>query len=212
MPASVIRQCVRKACGFRFPGPDQDSFACPKCNSATLIVRKIPPQPATAPELDDGLQIEAGLDNIRSALNVGSILRSSDGAGVRAIHLFGICPSPAQSQVQKTSLGADESIPWVQHWDGLQAVREKKAAGYQIWALEKTENSTNLFDLRRYKGTEPILLVVGNEVSGVDPDILQECERVLHIPMMGNKESLNVSNAYAIAIYWLRFGVETDNK
>lgn len=209
MPDSVIRQCVRKACGFRFPGPDADTFPCPKCNSATMIVRRIPPQPASPPEVDGGLQIEAALDNIRSALNVGSILRSSDGAGVRAVHLFGICPSPAQSQVQKTALGADESIPWQQHWDGLEAVRQMKADGYRIWALEKTAASTNLFDLRQSDAGQKILLVVGNEVSGVDPDILQECERVLHIPMMGNKESLNVSNAYAIAIYWLRFGVET---
>lgn len=209
MPASVIRQCVRKACGFRFPGPDQENFACPKCSSATSIVRRIPPQPASAPESDGGLQIEAALDNLRSALNVGSIFRSSDGAGVRAIHLFGICPSPAQGQVQKTALGADESIPWHQHWDGLQAVREMKAVGYRVWALEKTTDSTNLFDLRQSESDQKILLVVGNEVSGVDPDILAECERVLHIPMMGDKESLNVSNAYAVAIYWLRFGVTT---
>ncbi len=114
MSQTVARQCVRKACSFRFPGPNRDEFACPKCGSATLIASTYPTQ--TLDEISvsssPSLWLEIGLDNLRSALNVGSVFRTSDGAGVQQIHLFGICPPPTHLEVKKTALGADETIPW----------------------------------------------------------------------------------------------------
>ena len=129
MSHTVARQCVRKACSFRFPGPNRDEFACPKCGSATSIAATYPTQ-----ILDENRYnniplsaLEIGLDNLRSALNVGSVFRTSDGAGVQHIHLFGICPPPTHPEVRKTALGADDTIPWSQHWDGVEAVRNIKS-------------------------------------------------------------------------------------
>jgi 23S rRNA (guanosine2251-2'-O)-methyltransferase len=210
MPDTVIRQCVRKACAFRFPGPDGEVFPCPKCGASTNVVALLPEgnnRTFTAVSGGDNLHIEAGLDNLRSAMNVGSIFRTSDGAGVHQIHLFGMCPPASHLQVKKTALGADTTIPSTQHWDGLAAVRALKKNGYLIWSLETTPDSTSIFSLTPVVEFRKVLLVVGNENTGIDPGILAESDQVLHIPMLGNKESLNVANAYAIAVYWLLFGL-----
>lgn len=210
MPDTVIRQCVRKACSFRFPGPDGETFNCPKCGAATTVVALIPTNinGSSIVKTDEpSFLLEAGLDNLRSALNVGSIFRTSDGAGIRHIHLFGISPPPTHARIKKTALGADQTIPWTQHWDGLAAVRLLKKSGYTIWSLESSHESTNLFSLPPISDPRKILLIVGNENSGVDPGILAESDQILHIPMVGNKESLNVANAYAIAVYWIKFGL-----
>jgi 23S rRNA (guanosine2251-2'-O)-methyltransferase len=214
MTNTVMRQCVRKACAFRFPGPDGPTFPCPKCGAATSVValmleynQMASEKPHTDP---NAVQIEAGLDNLRSALNVGSIFRTSDGAGINHIHLFGICPPPTHPQIKKTALGADQNIPWTQHWDGLAAVRTLKQAGYSIWSLERNHDSLDIFSLPPDGKLNKILLVVGNENTGIDPGILAESDRTIHIPMQGNKESLNVASAYAIAVYWLKFGLFKD--
>ena len=210
---TVFRQCVRKACMFRFPAPDGDDFPCPKCGSATNVVALIPhhevdPDVIHTDRMNE-LVLEAGLDNIRSVLNIGSIFRTADGVGMQHIHLYGICPSPAHPHMKKTALGADQMIPWTQHWDGLRAVREKKKEGFCVWALEKNRTSTNLFVTPLPEHGRKLLLIVGNENNGIDPGILMESEQVVHLPMVGIKESLNVANAFAIAVYWLRFGNPT---
>ncbi len=209
MAGTVVRQCVRIACAFRFPGPDGESFRCPKCGANTNIVIFSLPESNRIDkqsEYEPSLVLEAGLDNIRSVLNVGSIFRTSDGAGVNHIHLFGFCPPPTHPQIQKTALGADLSTPWTQHWDGVAAVRRQKEMGYAIWCLENNERSVNLFTASPDNHETKIMLVVGNENSGIDPGILEISDRILYIPMIGIKESLNVSNAYAVAVYWIRFG------
>ncbi len=210
---TVFRQCVRKACMFRFPGPDGDAFPCPKCGSATNVVALLPIHDLdsiqSSPDRVNDLCLEAGLDNIRSILNVGSIFRTADGVGIQHVHLFGISPSPAHPQMKKTALGADQMIPWTQHWDGLSAVREKKKEGFVVWSLEKNRISVNLFSTSLPDHGNKMILIVGNENNGIDPGILAESDQVVHLPMAGSKESLNVANAFAIATYWLKFGIAT---
>jgi len=144
------------------------------------------------------------LDNIRSAWNVGSMFRAADGAGLRHLYLCGLSATPENEKVAKTALGSELAVPWSHHMDGVQLCRELKAAGYRIWALEGGDRAEDLYQMGIPK-EQPLLLVVGNELSGVDPGILAECERVVCLPMSGQKGSLNVAVAFGIAVYSLRY-------
>jgi tRNA G18 (ribose-2'-O)-methylase SpoU len=151
-----------------------------------------------------GPELEILLDNIRSTFNTGSIFRSADGAGVRHIHLLGITPPVSHPQMHKTALGAENNIPSTQYWNGLDAVKEVKSRGLALWALEDGERAQSIFNLSPEDLPASIALVVGNEAAGVDPEILSQCDRIISIPMMGKKESLNVAIACSIAIYIIR--------
>jgi tRNA G18 (ribose-2'-O)-methylase SpoU len=142
------------------------------------------------------------LDNLRSSYNVGSLFRTADGAGVGQIHLCGITPTPVHPKVAKTALGAQETLPWRYHRNALHAADWLQAQGCALWALEISAKSVSLLDA---SPVGPLAMVIGNEVSGVDPELLARCERIIEIPMLGHKRSLNVASAAAIAIYWLRF-------
>lgn len=138
--------------------------------------------------------------NIRSAFNVGSIFRTSDAAGIRKIILGGYCPRPPHPKLLKVSLGAEKTIPYEECGQIWRKVVELKKQGYQIIALEKTKQATNIFS---FKPKFPLVLILGNEKRGLSPKILKYCDKVVFIPMSGYKESLNVSVAYGIAIYQL---------
>jgi tRNA G18 (ribose-2'-O)-methylase SpoU len=145
------------------------------------------------------------LDNVRSVRNVGSIFRTADGAGVEHLHLAGFTPTPEHAQMSKTSLGAEKSVAWTQHVDAVVAASTLKSEGYSLVALEGGPRSESLFDVASElsTGDRPLLLVVGHEVSGVDPRVLDECDRVVTIPMLGTKGSLNVGVAFGVASYAL---------
>ena len=207
-PIFIVRKCINPECGLRYTLPIQEGRGkrCPACHSEADTVGE-PFCQLDVPRSDDpdnGPAIEILLDNIRSAWNVGSILRSSDGAGIRKIHLCGVSPRPDSSKVAKTALGAAEAVPWEYHADGLQACNRLLGEGYRIWALEGGPGAQNLCHTR-VPVDRPILLVVGNELTGIDPGILGCCEKVLFLPMAGMKGSLNVAVAFAAAVYWLRF-------
>lgn len=208
MPAyHAIRQCMRPTCGFRFPVGDSNAeTVCPRCGSPTRLIESpysdLPVQ--TRPPREGGPQIEALLDNIRSTFNVGAMFRTADGAGLHRLHLCGITPTPDHPKIAKTSLGAEFSVPWVQHWDAVQAASDLRAGGMRLWALEGGPHAQPLFETAAEIAGTPILLVVGNEVTGVDPGLLALCEKVVAIPMQGVKESLNVSIAFGVAVYYLR--------
>ena len=142
------------------------------------------------------------LDNIRSIYNVGSIFRTADGAGVGHIYLGGYTATPEHPRLAKTALGAEESVAWSKHWDSLVALRALKAEGFHLWGLEGTSSSTPLFQAAP-AGDQRHLLIVGNEIQGVQPEILALCDDVVHIPMRGVKESLNVAFAFGVAAYGL---------
>jgi 23S rRNA (guanosine2251-2'-O)-methyltransferase len=209
-----IRQCEEKECHFRFPTVDgiTSGHRCPKCGGKTRPINV----PYGAKEVEigkfvpGGAEVEALLDNIRSVFNVGNMLRTADGAGIRHMHLCGITPTPNNPKLAKTALGAERSVPWTQHGDGLAAAVSLKKQGLRLWALEGGPRAELLFDARVEQKSPPIVLVVGSEISGVDPGILEHCERVLCLPMQGSKNTLNVAVAFGIAAYFLRFALTQD--
>jgi 23S rRNA (guanosine2251-2'-O)-methyltransferase len=205
-----IRECENPACRFRFPAATNINarFFCPKCYQPARLVHflKTEIESTGMPAYTtSGSQVEVLLDNIRSTLNVGSMFRTADGAGIQKIHLAGITPTPEHPKVQKTGLGAEGQIPWEQHNNAVLAVEQFKQAGFKIIALEDGAGSVPLFNINSHLFTNPIMLVVGNEITGVDPDILAECDTRVWIPMQGSKRSLNVAIAFGIAAYYFRF-------
>jgi 23S rRNA (guanosine2251-2'-O)-methyltransferase len=207
-----IVQCVRPGCRFRYPVSVEQPIQnhCPKCSGPTRVVQSpyISQKVEVTAGVDIGPPVEALLDNIRSTFNVGSMMRTADGAGVRQIRLCGITPTPDHPKVSKTALGAEYAVSWAQHWDAVSAAESCRQRGMRLWALEGGADSEPLFDILSDIPGEPILLIVGNEVSGVDPGLLALCQRRIAIPMLGIKESLNVAIAFGIAIYTLRFGAK----
>ena len=138
------------------------------------------------------------LNNIRSLYNVGSIFRTSDGAAVSKLFLCGYTGYPPANKVLKTALGATESVPWQRRDSAVEVIQELKQSGAQILLLEQTTSSQS-FDEVSFKF--PVCLVLGNEVEGVDEQIVALSDGSVEIPMYGIKNSLNVSVAYGIAIY-----------
>lgn len=146
------------------------------------------------------------LDNIRSAHNVGSIFRTADGAGVKKIYLGGYTPTPIDrfgrevGEIKKTSLGASETISWEQvKEDDIPDLLDKlKADGFEIVALEQAPDSISLHD---FKLPEKVCYIFGNEVDGIRPELLAIADRVVEIPMLGQKESLNVSVTAGIVLF-----------
>jgi tRNA G18 (ribose-2'-O)-methylase SpoU len=162
------------------------------------------PSPTLPPT---GTIVEGLLDNIRSVYNVGSILRTADGAGLTHLHLCGITSPPTHPKVAKTALGAELSVAWSQHRNGLDTAVALQEQGCQLWAIEDSPQAESLFAVPAPASSERIVLVVGNEIAGIDPEILARCDRVLQIPMQGHKKSLNVATAFGIAAYAVRFGL-----
>jgi tRNA G18 (ribose-2'-O)-methylase SpoU len=144
--------------------------------------------------------VEVLLDNIRSLYNVGALLRTADGVGVRHMHLCGISATPDHPQLAKTALGAGAQMRWSYAVDAVQRARQLKASGYVLWALEDTAEAHSIF-VARAPLDRPLVVVVGNERLGVDPELLALCDAVWVIPMYGLKDSLNVAVAFGVAIY-----------
>ena len=140
------------------------------------------------------------LDNIRSRENVGSIFRTADAAGVSKIYLCGITPIPPHEKISKTALGAETFVSWEyrkQTWRFLLELKNQNSK-IKIIGLEQTKESVDIF---KFKPKFPLVLVVGNEVNGLSPQILKYCDKKISIPMYGKKESLNVGVAAGIALY-----------
>lgn len=207
-PRFLMRQCEEEACRFRFPVPvgGHRGDVCPRCGAATVAATE--PfgghRPGAAIE-GTVPAVEALLDNVRSIFNVGSILRTADGAGVGPIHLCGITATPEHPKLAKTALGAEAAVSWQYHSNGVDAAEALKENGRQLWALESGRRSQSLFSTGPDRDGAPIVLVVGNERAGVDPALLELCDRLVYIPMQGVKASLNVATAFGIAAYTLRF-------
>lgn len=140
------------------------------------------------------------LDNVRSAHNVGSILRSADAFRVQKVYMCGFSAVPPHPDIRKTALGAEHSVQWEQRQDILPLLDELRAAGYQLAAAEQAEGSSPLPD---FKPSGPIALVLGHEVEGVQEAVLARCDLALEIPQQGSKHSLNVSVAAGILLYAL---------
>ncbi|MDO8752478.1 MAG: TrmH family RNA methyltransferase, partial [Anaerolineales bacterium] len=111
-------------------------------------------------------------------------------------------PTPANEAVKKTALGAEDFVTWSHHQDAVKLVKGLKVEGWRVFALEDDERAVALSESGNQKG-ENIVLIVGSEVTGVDPDLLTLADEVIHIPMRGEKRSFNVANAFSIAAYAL---------
>jgi len=138
------------------------------------------------------------LDNIRSLYNVGSAFRTADGLGVEKLYLCGYTGCPPREEISKTALGAEEVVPFEKVENILPLIKKLKEDGYTVVSLEKNNSSINIID---YRWPKNVALVVGNEIVGISEEVLKASDCVVHIPMIGIKESFNVASALAIAIY-----------
>lgn len=139
-------------------------------------------------------------DNVRSMHNVGSIFRTSDAFLVEKIYLCGITPTPPHREIQKTALGATESVDWQYAENTLDVINQLKKEGWTILALEQTTNSVMLDELKVEKG-EKIAIVLGNEVEGVNQEVINLCNKAVEIPQFGTKHSFNVSVSCGIMLW-----------
>jgi len=139
------------------------------------------------------------LDNVRSALNVGSSFRTSDAFRIEKIYLCGITATPPNKEIRKSALGATESVKWEKVEDTESTIKKLKSEGYHICAIEQTENSTMLDNF--IPPEKPIAVVFGHEVNGVQQSVVDLCNQSIEIPQIGTKHSLNISVSIGIVIW-----------
>jgi len=139
-------------------------------------------------------------DNIRSLENIGSIFRTADALSIDKIFLGGICGQPPHHKISKTALGAEESVSWEHAWQIWRTIDKLKKQGVFIVALEQTKKS---LPYTKFKPKFPLALILGNEIKGVSPGLLERADQVIHLPVLGIKESLNVSVAFGVAGYYI---------
>ena len=142
------------------------------------------------------------LDHVRSLYNVGSVFRSSDAFRIEGVLLCGITAQPPHSEIHKTALGAEESVNWKYFERTEDAVSWLKQQGYEVLAIEQCEGSTMLQDFTRQPDRK-YAIVLGNEVKGVQQQVVDMCDGCLEIPQFGTKHSLNVSVAAGIVLWHL---------
>jgi tRNA G18 (ribose-2'-O)-methylase SpoU len=135
---------------------------------------------------------------LRSAHNVGSIFRTADGVNAAGLHLCGYSPVPPHRHLDKTALGAFDSVPWQHHASVDEPIALLRAQGVQILAMEKTETSVSLWE---FPLQFPLAIVMGNEADGLSDETIALCDATVHLPMRGLKNSLNVAVAFGAAIY-----------
>lgn len=142
-------------------------------------------------------------DNIRSLENIGSIFRTADALAADKVFLCGICGKPPHHKIAKAALGAEKWVPWEYHRQTWRLVKKLKKEKVVIVALEQAKTS---IDYRKCQPHFPLALVVGNELKGVSRSVLVRADKVIHLPMAGRKESLNVAVAFGIAAYEINKG------
>lgn len=214
MPASSFEIRICLSCRLRYPLTEGHPFGtrCPLCLGETQMVLKKELGGNRIAEkesqMKNGNTFAVLLDNIRSAWNVGSILRSADGFGFTHAYLCGITSTPENKDVQKTALGADEFVTWSHHLNAVKLVKGLKVAGWKVWALEEDERAQKidpaLVSMRF--STENTVLMVGSEVTGIDPGLIELADNIFYIPMRGQKRSFNVAVAFGVAGYALSTG------
>jgi 23S rRNA (guanosine2251-2'-O)-methyltransferase len=228
-------RCPYPSCLLVFSPPPSRVALCPGCGRSVSvrpldvileIDRRSQDYEVNLKTLDTSkFQIMGLLDDIRSLWNVGSIFRSADGAGVDALFICGITGTPPRKEIAKTSLGAEDHIPWFYSRTTAQLLPVLKQQGVLIVGLEFIDDTSGggegrlcdprpsgSIDLRDAidagQITEPVCLCVGNEVAGLSAETLADCDLICHLPMRGFKESLNVAVAFGIAAYQIADGLE----
>jgi len=208
-----VFECQNGQCRLRFPSNLSVAAMekCPLCGSPMLpsggpfsnakLINKTAPPPMR--------RINLLLDNLRSTHNVGSIFRTANGAAINHIFCCGTSPTPGHPKFSKSALNSDDTVSWSTHRNSLDVIHEQKRQNIAIVSLEVTAQAKPIFSAGdSIQQEKDILLIVGNEVSGIDPALIDESDAVVYIPMLGSKTSLNVSIAAAIAIYEYRFSLQ----
>ena len=144
------------------------------------------------------------LDNIRSQNNIGSVFRTSDAFRVECIHLCGITARPPHREIQKTALGATDSVKWEYFDETITAVKTLKKTGYRIIAVEQTDVSVSLLDFEPV-ADQKVAIILGNEVHGIAQEIVDIADECVEIPHLGTKHSLNVSVSAGIVLWHLYY-------
>lgn len=200
--------CVCTTCNLRFPREQEQpaGLRCPHCLGEVKVVFQKTIR-GESMRRDKSIQQTAGqravlLDNIRSAWNVGSILRSADGFGFHQVYLCGITSTPESEAVKKTSLGAEDSIQWSYHKNAVELVQKLKSDGWKVYALEEDKRAIEI-GKQVLLNNENCLVILGSEVTGVDEELLSLCDEIFYIPMQGEKRSLNVAIAFSVAAFAL---------
>lgn len=156
---------------------------------------------------DSGIEII--LDNIRSAHNVGSVFRSADSFKADKVWLCGICATPPSAEIHKSALGAEFSVEWGYEKDTLSLVRRLKEEGYTVLSVEQTVNSVMLDKFKPETGRK-YALIFGNEVDGVQQEVVDASDGVLEIPQYGTKHSLNISVSAGIVLWHIASALHSE--
>lgn len=202
----VFRECSSQQCLFRFPdfGVDAGFLPCPLCGAETEIVHHIDLlldercRTGTSPSSSKLICV---LDNIRSVYNVGSIFRTMQGLGVFETYLCGITPTPLHKNFTKTSMGAEQDIHWHSENNAVRVCHSLKADGYFILSLESSAGSKPINQYKQSFQKEKVAFIVGNEITGIDPSILEMSDMIGSIPITGRNKSYNVTVAFGIGLY-----------
>ena len=163
-------------------------------------------------KLADKKPLVVVMDNIRSMHNVGSVFRTADAFLIAGICLCGFTPQPPHRDIQKTALGATESVDWLYYENTISAVEALKEQGYKVFAIEQTKGSISLENFKTHineksnnnsnnNSNNALAFVFGNEVEGVSEEVLAICDGAVEIPQYGMKHSLNISVAAAIVLW-----------
>jgi len=139
------------------------------------------------------------LHNVRSLHNVGAAFRNADAFGVKEVYLSGYTPCPPRPEITKTAIGAEEHVPWSAIEGPVETIKSLKDSGYSVIGLEQTDNSALLSEFT--PDSQKICLILGNEVTGIDTELLPYLDTAVEIPQFGMKHSLNVSVACGVALY-----------
>ncbi len=206
----TILQCTNSDCQLRFPAIKEDVIPgwCPKCKSPLLQVYSYYEEHAIFPAKEKKnipINLSILLDNIRSVYNVGSILRSADGFKIDHVYLCGITATPDDPKIRKTGLGAEKDGSWSYYPNSLLKAGELKEEGKLLIGLECCQGSKPIFELRSQTLKTEMVLVLGNELAGIDLQVRQICDEIVCIPMQGNKSSFNVTIAFGIAAFYLNY-------
>ena len=140
------------------------------------------------------------LDDVRSMHNVGSVFRTGDAFRIEAVYLCGITSTPPSAEIHKTALGAEDSVEWKSFNSAVDAVKELKEAGYNIYSVEQAHGSTMLQDFKP-AFDKKYAVILGNEVKGVHQEVIDASDGCLEIPQFGTKHSMNVSVTAGIIIW-----------
>ena len=151
-------------------------------------------------KVQEKLPVAVVLDSVRSMHNIGSIFRTSDGFAVEQVCLCGITAHPPHREIEKTALGATQSVNWTYYVDPVEAIEKLRADGYRIIAIEQAENSTMLHEFTPLKN-EKYALVFGNEVNGVSDAVMEKIDECIEIPQFGTKHSFNIVVSAGIVLW-----------